>query len=204
MTKNENRKTAYDNQEDKFAEKKPFNNVPPKKDQVLAPILITEEIRQDPQLIRDNMETWNIRGFRIPVAFAPVERSHFTEWMHFFWGQVRAYMISGGKTDLAPELGHGNDYSYDQFLEDTDSDDVKGFIPVSDQSEEDTLIVTQALNDLIQDVSQISPKYSRIIDLLWKDRTKKEIIEELDLGKSQGYDDIKAAQRLARKIYEKY
>jgi hypothetical protein len=39
------------------------------------------------------------------------------------------------------------------------------------------------------------------LDLICEDYTKGQILEELQLGKSQGYADIKAAQELAKKLY---
>ena len=41
----------------------------------------------------------------------------------------------------------------------------------------------------------------RILDLICEDYTKGQILDELGLGKSQGYADIKAAQALAKKLY---
>ncbi len=205
MTKNENLKTNDSKSYDKFSNKKPFNNVPPADDECLAPILITAELRSERSIIKDNIETWNIRGFKIPVAFAPVKKEYFSEWMHFFWGQVRAYAMSGGKTDLASELGHEDDYSYDKFMDDKEDADAHGFVPVSAPSEEEALLVKELLNNLIKDANEISPKYAQIIELLWKDNTKQEIIKKLGLGKkSQGYSQIKAAQKLAKELFEKY
>ena len=43
--------------------------------------------------------------------------------------------------------------------------------------------------------------YGRILDLICEDYTKGQILDELGLGKSQGYADIKAAQALAKKLY---
>ena len=48
---------------------------------------------------------------------------------------------------------------------------------------------------------QDNPKYGRILDLISEDYTKGQILDELGLGKSQGYADIKAAQALAKKLY---
>ena len=55
--------------------------------------------------------------------------------------------------------------------------------------------------DLLKKIHEINPKYGRILDLICKDYTKGQILDELGLGKSQGYADIKAAQALAKKLY---
>lgn len=57
------------------------------------------------------------------------------------------------------------------------------------------------INDLLKQVHIINPKYGHILDLICKDYTKGQILEELHLGKSQGYSDIRAAQELAKKLY---
>ena len=62
-------------------------------------------------------------------------------------------------------------------------------------------LAVQMIRDLIKQVRNINPKYGRILDLICKDFTKGEILAELNLCKSQGYADIKAAQTLARKLY---
>lgn len=61
-----------DNQS-KYGNKVPYNNVQPSINEELAPILVTAEIRKGPSLIKDNIETWKIQGHRIPVAFAPIK-----------------------------------------------------------------------------------------------------------------------------------
>ena len=57
------------------------------------------------------------------------------------------------------------------------------------------------MEELITELSEKDSKYGKIIKLLDDGMTKKEILMELNLGKSQGYADIKAAQEAAKKIY---
>ncbi|MDO4275856.1 MAG: hypothetical protein Q4D16_19480 [Eubacteriales bacterium] len=59
------------------------------------------------------------------------------------------------------------------------------------------------IDDLIRQVGEINPKYGRILELIKSDYSKGEILSELSLGKSQGYADIKAAQKLAKNLYTK-
>ena len=91
--------------------------------------------------------------------------------------------------------------SLDQFLEEASSEDGKGFEPASPENLEETVLLRMIINDLINQVHIINPKYGRILDLICEDYTKGQILEELHLGKSQGYADIKAAQDLAKKLY---
>lgn len=93
--------------------------------------------------------------------------------------------------------------SLDRFLEEAESEESKGFELASSENLEENVILRIIIRDLIKQVHNINPKYGRILDLICKDFTKGEILEELNLGKSQGYADIKAAQTLARKLYFK-
>lgn len=94
--------------------------------------------------------------------------------------------------------------SYDKFTDDAESDeDSSGFEPAQTESLEDTVLLGIIIKDLIKEVSEINPKYRKIITLLSKNRKKGDILKELRLGKSQGYEDIKAAQKLAYQLYHK-
>lgn len=195
--------SSNDNQS-KYGNKKPYNNIPPAADEELAPILMTKEMKKDKSIIADNVETWNIQGHKIPVAFAPIKAGTLDNWMKFFNAQVRTYIATGGTDDFLSENGHGDDLSYDKFVEDAESDeDSSGFEPAQTETIENTILLGIVIEDLIQEAEEIDPKYGRIIALLSKDRTKGDILKELRLGKSQGYEDIKAAQALAYKLYHR-
>ena len=188
----------------KYGDKKSYNNVPPTADEELAPILVTKELLNDKSIDSDNMETWTIEGHKIPVAFAPIKRSTLDSWMKFFNTQVRTYISTGGTDDFLKENGHEYDLSYDKFTDDAESDEYSsGFEPAQTESLEDTVLLGIIIKDLIKEVSEINPKYRKIITLLSKDRKKGDILKELRLGKSQGYEDIKAAQKLAYQLYHK-
>ena len=89
----------------------------------------------------------------------------------------------------------------DQFLKEASSEDGKGFEPASPENLEETVILRMVIQDLLKKIHELNPKYGRILDLICEDYTKGQILEELHLGKSQGYADIKAAQELAKKLY---
>lgn len=195
--------TSNDNQS-KYGNKKPYNNVPPAADEELAPILMTKEMFKDKTILRGNVETWNIHGHRIPVAFAPIKVGTLDGWMKFFNSQVRVYIATGGTNDFLKENGHEDDLSFDKFTDDAESDeDNSGFEPAQTESFEDTVILGMVMKDLVSELSEIDPKYSRIIELLDAGLTKKEILQEMDLGKSQGYTDIKNAQTKAKDFYNR-
>lgn len=186
----------------KYGNKKPYNNIAPAANEELAPILMTKEMFKDKSIIKDNIETWNIHGHKIPVAFAPIEAGTLDIWMKFFNAQVRTYIGTGGTSDFPKENGHGDDLSYDKFLDDAEGDeDSDGFDPGQTVSLEDSVLLGIIIKDLISDVKKANPKYGRILELLGQNRTKGQILKELKLGKSQGYADINAAQAMARSLY---
>ncbi len=186
----------------KYGNKKPYNNIAPAANEELAPILMTKEMFKDKSIIRDNIETWNIHGHKIPVAFAPIEAGTLDNWMKFFNAQVRTYIGTGGTSDFPKENGHEEDLSYDKFLDDAEgNEDSDGFDPGQTASLEDSVLLGIIIKDLISDVKKANPKYGRILELLGQNRTKGQILKELNLGKSQGYADINAAQAMARSLY---
>lgn len=195
--------TNNDNQS-KYGNKKPYNNIPPAPDEELAPILMTKDMFKDKSIIRDNTETWNIHGHRITVAFAPIKTGTLDSWMKFFNTQIRAYIGTGSASDFPKENGHEDDLSYDKFRDDAEAEENSdGFEPGQTTSLEDTVLLGIIIKDLIDEVKKTNPKYGRILELLGMNYTKGRILKEMDLGKSQGYEDIKAAQKMARDLYNK-
>lgn len=194
---------ANDNQS-KYGNKVPYNNVQPSINEELAPILVTAEIRKDPSLIKDNIETWKIHGHRIPVAFAPIKLGTLDGWMTFFWSQVRTYIATGGTDEFLPEIGHNDDLSYDKFTEDADAEeDSSGFEPAQVDSFEDNVLLYMTLEDLLTQVQQKDSKRGAILQLLYNGYSKGEILNILKLGKSQGYANIKAVQELAKDLFNR-
>lgn len=186
----------------KYGNKKPYNNISPAADEELAPILMTKEMFKDKSILKENIETWNIHGHRIPVAFAPIKAGTLDRWMKFFNSQVRTYIATGGADDFLKENGHEDDLSYDKFTDDAESDeDRNGFEPAQTESLEDTVLLGIVMEELVTELSEKDSKYGKIIELLDDGMTKKEILKELNLGKSQGYADIKAAQKATKKLY---
>ncbi len=184
---NDNQKHNYDN-------RRSYNNAPLKEGECLVPILVTWDTVKHFNMCTDNLETWHFSGRKVLVAFAPVKLSSKGSSMKFFWKDVHEYLASF-KTE--------GTLSYDQFLEDAESEDGKGYDPAATTSLEDTALLRMIIDDLIRQVEEINPKYGRILELIKSDYSKGEILSELNLGKSQGYSDIKAAQKLAKDLYSR-
>lgn len=190
MQINENQQTTNDNHN--YDNRRIFNDLPLHPGECLVPIRVDWEMVKHFNMCRDNLETWHIGPNKVLVAFAPVAIESKAASIKAFYRDVREYFASFHTDDAL---------SLDQFLEETTSEDGKGFEPASPENLEENVLLRMIINDLIKQVHIINPKYGHILDLICEDYTKGQILEELHLGKSQGYADIKAAQELAKKLY---
>ena len=168
------------------------NNLPLHQGECLVPIRVDWEMVKHFNMCRDNLETWHIGPNKVLVAFAPVATEKKAAAIKSFYRDVREYFASFQTDDTL---------SLDQFLEEAESEDGKGFEPASSENLEETVMLRMIIDDLLKQIHIINPKYGRILDLICEDYTKGQILEELHLGKSQGYADIKVAQELAKKLY---
>ena len=197
MKFNENVQTSTENQQStndnhNYDNRRSYNDLPLHPGECLVPIRVDLEMVKHFNMCRGNLETWHIGPNKVLVAFAPVAIESKEASIKAFYRDVREYFASF-HTDYALSL--------DQFLEEASSEEGKGFEPASSENLEETVLLRMIINDLIKQVHIINPKYGRILDLICEDYSKGQILEELHLGKSQGYSDIRAAQELAKKLY---
>ena len=185
-------KTQSTNDNHNYDNRRSYNNLPLHPGECLVPIRVDWEMVKHFNMRRDNLETWHIGPNKVLVAFAPVAIESKEASIKAFYRDVREYFASFHTDDAL---------SLDQFLEEASSEDGKGFEPASSENLEETVLLRMIINDLLKQVHIFNPKYGRILDLICEDYTKGQILEELHLGKSQGYADIKAAQELAKKLY---
>ena len=190
MVNNENTKSINDNHN--YDNRRSFNNLSVHPGECLVPIRVDWEMIKHFSMCRDNLETWRIGPNKVLVAFAPVAIEAKEASIKAFYRDVREYFASFHTDDTL---------SLDQFLKEASSEDGKGFEPASPENLEETVILRMVIQDLLKKIHELNPKYGRILDLICEDYTKGQILEELHLGKSQGYADIKAAQELAKKLY---
>ena len=175
-----------------YDNRRSYNNLPLHQGECLVPIHVDWEMVKHFNMCRDNLETWHIGPNKVLVAFAPVATKNKSAAIKSFYRDVREYFASFQTDDTL---------SLDQFLEEAESEDGKGFEPASPENLEETVMLRMIIDDLLKQIHIINPKYGRILDLICEDYTKGQILDELHLGKSQGYADIKAAQELAKKLY---
>ena len=190
MDNTENQPTTNDNHN--YDNRRSFNDFPLHPGECLVPIRVDWEMVKHFNMCRDNLETWHIGPNKVLVAFAPVAIESKEASIKAFYRDVREYFASFHTDDTL---------SLEQFLKEASSEDGKGFEPASPENLEETVILRMVIQDLLKKIHELNPKYGRILDLICENYTKGQILEELHLGKSQGYADIKAAQELAKKLY---
>ena len=182
----------------KYSNKKSYNNLPVPEGQFLAPFLVKDwdEVRQL-DYHRSNLETWHFSGIGVLVAFTPVTSEQFPITIKIFWRDVHDHItsFSAKQTDL----------SYDKMVDDMYSADGTGFEPAQSASLESTALLALIIDELIQEVSKLNPRYGYILELIKQQYTKGEILDVIlpkyGLKKTQGYSEIKSAQELARELY---
>ena len=181
-----------------YSDKRSYNNLPVPEGQYLAPFLVHnwDEVKAM-NYHRENLETWHFSGIAVLVAFTPVTAEQFPGTMKLFWSDVRTYIA-----DLKKDP---NILSYDKMLEDMMSEDGNGYDPAQTESLENTTLLGLIIDDLIRQVREMNPRYGRILDLLKQEYTKGEILDallsEYGIKKTQAYSEIKAAQKLAKDLY---
>ena len=221
MKNNENNETNYDN-------RRSYNGAPLQPGETLVPILITHEMARHFNMVRANLETWRFSGIKVLVAFAPVACEDKVSAVKLFWSDVREYLgslaparclISDGNGSIIPcpksrkctecpikyeaQQQVAVDTSLDALLQKAESGDEKGFEPAAHATIENTVLLGMIIDDLIKEAGDINPRYGKILQMIKEEYSKGDIVDALNLGKSQGYSEIKAAQALARKLYNR-
>ena len=119
--------------------------------------------------------------------------------MKLFWRDVR--------TQIASMKKDPNILSYDKMLEDMMSEDGNCYDPTPTESFEDTAMLGLIIDWLIKEVNKINTRYGHILQLIKEGYTKSEILEFLlkkeGIKKTQAYAEIRAAQKLAKELYDK-
>lgn len=184
-----------DNHYKDFSNRKPYNDIPCMSGEVLVPFVVDWEMVKHFNMNQDNLETWNFYGKKVLVAFTPVAETGKDNSMKIFNRQVHEFLNQYAERP--------DDLSLDKMLDDMTDEDGKGKDPTGTSLLEDTAFLGMVIKDLIVEVAQKNSKYGRILELIAEDYDKGEILSELHLGKSQGYEDIKRAQDLAKELFNK-
>ena len=196
-------KTRNSNYDD-FSNRNPYNGIPCRPGQVLVPVVADEEMTTTLKpygLIWDNLESWTFprSAEKVPVAFIQVEESEKEAAMRDFNGQAHRYLCRFKKTAEDDHL------SLEKFAEDAESEDGEGYDPTGSTRNEDDAFTLLVVDMLVEDLNKQDPLYGQIFRMLFDGDKKKDILNEVDLGreKSQGYAFIKKVQEEAAKLYNK-
>ena len=188
-----------------FSNRKPFNNIPCREGEILAPVVVAGGMKitlKDAGLIWDNVETWHFpwSGKPVPVAFIQIEEGAKAYMEKEFNSQVHLFLNGDKNLFEADELE-----SIDEMLDSAQDDDKKGYDPTGTTENEDKAFLGMVFSMLIDDLNELDENFGRIIQLLSDGYKKGEILEMVDLGteKTQGYAFIKKAQKTAKEIYDK-
>ena len=194
MQYNVNHTSTNANQKYNFDDRRSYNDLPLMPGECLIPIVAPWEMVRHFKMNPDNMETWHYGSHKVPIAFAPVKLETKAANLKNFNADVREYLRKDVRFD---------ELSLDAFLDAAESENDSGYDPTCVESFEEEVLLSLMLDDLIKEVSHQNHKYGRIIELLRDGYSKGEILTEMNLGRSQGYDDIRKAQNLAKELYYK-
>lgn len=117
--------------------------------------------------------------------------------MKFFNGEVERYIKHSDEIV-------SDDLSLDEFLKKIDDEDGQGFDPTGTTENEDIAFLMMTIKDLIHEVSKKYPEADKILNLIIDGYQKKEIFEQVDLGrgKTQAYSYIDKIQKYAKDLYD--
>ena len=92
--------------------------------------------------------------------------------------------------------------SFQDTHEDEDGNMVGSEVADPRPTPEEEVILESLFTDLVEYLGKISPRYAKIATLGMKDYSKEQIIAELGLKPSRGYQEINTAKELAKKFLE--
>ncbi|HEM2795457.1 TPA: hypothetical protein U0617_001330 [Streptococcus suis] len=180
-----------------YRDEKPYNDIPCEEGEVLVPIVVmNNDMIKAMGINRSNMKTARMKnGSRVPVAYAPVKLEHFDNALKIYYKDVNIY-LNQFKRD-------SDVLSLEEMMENMNNENKMGYDPTGIPSHEEKLMLIVTLEELIDVVYQRNEKYGKILKLIYQDVTisKQEIIKQLGLKKTQGYDAIKKAHALAKEVY---
>lgn len=181
-----------------FSNEKSYNDIPCQEGEVLAPMVVKDNVMVKTfQMDPANFKTWRFRGQPVRVAFVVVDKEQFEVTMQIFNRDVHEYLSKHTKSKLET-------ISLEKCFEDMESEEGSGIDPTRIESEVETLMLFESLEELIDEVYRIDKKKALVIKSIFEDMniSKQAIIERLGVGKTRGYEIIKEAQALAKEVYK--
>ena len=216
---------------DAYANHRSYDGTPVLEGQVLVPVWFSAQLKKDlDTAIDDNFTTWKFCGIHFLIGFTQIAEENFDSYMEYFWKEINTYIAKNrsgrciigyrndGSPKLCPKANHcthcpekGLHPRYNPQLdtiplsfsadvadyegEETDYPDPHQMDPVEEASMEDVFL------DLVEHLRSINPRYADIVTLLLDGFSPKEIIEQLHLKSSRGYQEISEAEKLTREYW---
>lgn len=191
-----------------FSNRTSFNGKPLMPGQILVPAVLNSEMKvtlKPAGLNYKYAESWHFPHAKevVPVVFIPTENipGAMEGAMKIFNSEVNRYLKH---LDFGPEDGI---LSLDEFLDNIDDEDGKGFDPTGTTENEEVAALTMVLNMLVKDLADMNIIDGEIFKLHTEGYDKKEIIDMVDIGKgkTQAYEYInKVIKRAADLYFKKY
>lgn len=179
-----------------FSNRKPYNDIPCKDDEVLVPFVTTYDEARYYRFNMDHLETWKFYGKRVLVGFTPVRASAKDSSMKLFNSDVHEYLNRfSNKSD---------DLSLDQMMDDINDPDKNAKDPTSTTANEDLALFYMALDMLIEYYDKCQqPRKSNCIRMLSEGYSKQEIAEQVTpkLKKSRAYEFIQQTQKEGLQLF---
>lgn len=179
-----------------FSNRKPYNDVPCKDDEVLVPFVTTYDEARYYCFNMDNLETWKFYCKRVLVGFTPVRASAKDSSMKLFNNDVHEF--------LSRFTNKSNDISLDKIMEDIHDPDKNAKDPTGSSTNEDLAFFYLALDMLIKYYDNCQqPRKSNCFRMLIEGYNKQEIAEQLtpDLKKSRAYEFIQQTQKEGLQLF---
>lgn len=167
--------------------------------QVLAPMLVWDnQMIRDMKLKRETLRYLGYGKLKVQVAFIPVEGSELETAIQCYYKDVnefldeiridnRKYQVSFVSLESLTKTEDGT--MYFECL----PDDIPDF---------EEYLANEELKSFILELDKQDERFGKILEMLSAGQTKVEIIESLDLKKTQGYKLIKKALEALNVFYK--
>lgn len=174
--------------------------------EMLVPVVLNSEMKVTLKpwgLNYDNVESWRFPHAKelVTVVFIPTKDvpGAMDVAMKTFNGEVERYLKH---IEFGPEEGI---LSLDEFLDNIDDEDGKGYDPTGTTENEEIAALTMVLNMLISDLAEMNAIDGEIFKLHTEGYEKKDIISMVNIGKgkAQAYEYIGKVIKRAEKLYYK-
>ncbi|HEL1978152.1 hypothetical protein [Streptococcus suis] len=168
--------------------------------QVLAPMLVWDyQMILDMSLKRETLKTFNYGGHKVQVAFIPVDESEQEISIQCYYRDVNEYLSDYRNDKRKFQLSF---VSFEALTEIETEDGVMCLDVPDDISDFESFLVNEEFKSFILELDKADERFGKVLEMLSVGHTKNEVIDSLDLKKSQGYHLIKKALEALEIFYK--